>query len=167
DYFGNSVALPVTQPATLLPTAAALAASCDDAQTILAIAREITNANKSVNEEFVKRRTELFCSVPDIRYLGINLDSNQPGNFSMNTWAFLGSNTQWNFPELVGGSGGAPDAIRRVQGQWAGSCHGLILPSRPGIPKGRMELVITLPVDAMSVLERDADWMHFVEQVSV
>jgi len=42
----------------------------------------------------------------------------------------------------------------------------LIAPSRIGVGKDEQELIVTLPVAAMEVLERDAGWMGLVKRVA-
>lgn len=171
-YFGNSIALPVTRS---VGSSLDLVAACDwmDAVVqgqsptkILAIAESIQRANRVINEDFVLKRTALFMAAPDVRYLGITMDSRAPQNFSMNTWAFIGNNTRFWFPGAsLEETKGRPEAIRRVQGALAASPHGLILPARPGIAPDELELLATLPRAAMQHLERDVSWMSLVKRV--
>ncbi|KAK4169000.1 hypothetical protein QBC43DRAFT_356528 [Cladorrhinum sp. PSN259] len=168
SYYGNAVAIPVT----VIPNPQTLVYACDDPSTVLAVAQEIQRANQTVDEEYVSTRTKLFCAMPDIRRLGLGLDSNPPQNFSVNTWGFLGKKAKWKFPEQLldedssADGGTAAPAVRRVQGRWSYFPHALALPSRPGVKKSEMELVVTLPEVAMEILLKDEAWMWFVNRTT-
>ncbi|KAK0707730.1 hypothetical protein B0H67DRAFT_671168 [Lasiosphaeris hirsuta] len=171
-YFGNSIALPVTRS---VKSSLDLVAACDWMDAVAqgqpptkmsTIAESIQKANRAIDEDFVLKRTALFMAAPDIRYLGMAMNSRMPQNFSMNTWALIGHNAKFWFPGAsLEKTKGRPEAIRRVQGALAASPHGLILPARPGIAPDELEPLMTLPRAAMQHLERDPSWMSLVKRV--
>ncbi|KAK4202949.1 hypothetical protein QBC40DRAFT_294327 [Triangularia verruculosa] len=170
-YYGNSVALPITRgPVKINDLVAACLWDTNDSarKSLTMIATAIKAANKSVNEEFVLTRTALFNSVPDIRKLGMNLDSRGPQHLSVNTWGFLGTKAKFQFSGLRNAVPGGlrADAVCRVQGAWAKAPHCLVLPHRPAIdPKKEWEVVITLPEKSMQALLADRVFMSVVKKV--
>ncbi|KAK1749696.1 hypothetical protein QBC47DRAFT_354681 [Echria macrotheca] len=167
SYFGNAITMANTYS---IKTTGGLLKACNwksDSTPLLTVAGAITDANKAIDEKYVLLRSALFASAPDIRRLGLSLDSaNQPSSFSANTWAFLGSKAKFWFPGMSPGSEGRlPDAIRRVQTQWATGFHGLILPARPGLEGGDLEFLPTLPGLAMEALIADQAWMSLVKEI--
>ncbi|KAK0732437.1 hypothetical protein B0T21DRAFT_369008 [Apiosordaria backusii] len=171
NYYGNSVALPITRGPVRIND---LVAACywdtnaSARGSLTKIATAIKTANKSVNEDFILTRTARFNCIPDIRKLGMNLDSRGPQHLSVNTWGFLGTNAKFLFPDLKNTVAGGlrAEAVCRVQGAWAKAPHCLILPHRPTIdPKQEWEVVITLPEKSMKALLADKTFMTIVKKV--
>ncbi|VBB71359.1 Putative protein of unknown function [Podospora comata] len=172
-YDGNSVTLPITRgPIKVLDLLSACRwnthASGRDSLTKIAMAIRV--ANKTINEDFILTRTALFHNTPDIRKLGMNLDSRGPQHLSVNTWSFLGTEAKFFFPGLrnavTGGDGVRAEAVCRVQGAWAKAPHCLVLPHRPAInPKKEWEVVITLPERSMETLLADSTFMSVAKKV--
>lgn len=170
-YFGNSVACveaKLNHTQDLIDACNwryEMTASRTSVPKLATMAERILEANSAINEDFVTTRTELFQSLPDIRRLGILLDSRLPHNFSFNTWMHVGSEAKFWFPgpTLAEPTVIAPDAIRRVQSAWAHP-HALIVPRR-GNGDEEIELLVTLPKAAMDRFEADQDWMSLVRRV--
>jgi hypothetical protein len=183
QYFGNTVAMAVTN----LDDKSELTGACDWDQGRLPsqvpehsskqpstedvgltrIAERIAEAIKNIDEEFVLTRTALLEAAPDIRRIGISLDARVPQNFSFNTWMRIGTGAKFWFPgmakQIRPETGRTPDAIRRVQAEWA-LPHGLILP-QCGASEDEMLLLLTLPEAAIKELENDMTWMSLVKRV--
>jgi hypothetical protein len=164
-YFGNGVAI----ASVTLPNADVLLNACDwktameqgEAPTaLLEVIRQIDQANRAIDEEFVLTRTALFESAPDIRHIGVAHDARAPHTFSCNTWKFLGGRATFMSPDED--EGVRCSAIRRAQGEWA-LPHALVLPGRPAIGDGDLELLVTLPEMCMKALEEDEDWMGLID----
>ncbi|KAK0669052.1 hypothetical protein QBC41DRAFT_337077 [Cercophora samala] len=170
-YYGNSVALPITRGPVRtddLVAACHWDSSASARESLTKVATAIKAANKAVNEEFILLRTALFFYTPDIRKLGMNLDSRGPQHLSVNTWGFLGTNAKFLFPGLRNSVAGGlrAAAVCRVQGAWAKAPHCLVLPHRPAIdPKKEWEVVITLPRKSMQALLADRTFMSVVKKV--
>lgn len=165
-YFGNGVAI----ASVTLPSAEVLLEACDwkrakeqgKAPTaLLEVIRRIDQANRAIDREFVLTRTALFESAPDIRHIGVAHDARAPHTFSCNTWKFLGGRATFWFPGER--EGVRCSAIRRAQGEWAFP-HALVLPGRPAIEGGDLELLVTLPAMCMKALEEDEDWMGLLDR---
>lgn len=172
EYFGNAVALAMTE----LDSPSDLVAACDwdsdliqgEYSKLADIAEKIIRANENIDENFVLTRTKLFMLAPDIRHLGLTIDSRAPQTFWFNTWSTIGHGKKFCFPragsvEFKSGDAQFPDAIRRVQAAWA-LPHALILPVRVG-REDELELVITMSVSSLDQLEKDANWMKLVDRV--
>ncbi|OIW23107.1 hypothetical protein CONLIGDRAFT_694061 [Coniochaeta ligniaria NRRL 30616] len=128
---------------------------------LLSLIRAIDVSNASISPAFVATRTALFRAAPDIRYLGIAHDARAGHTFSANTWRFLGGRAG-RFWDGEGVGGTRCVAIRRVQGEW-GFPHGLVMPGRPGVEGGDLEVLVTLDEAGMRALEEDEGWMGIVE----
>lgn len=165
---GNTIALPITDIdiATIL---AACSSEKDVACTALgAVVRAIDTAIHSVDDDFVGLRTALFRAAPDPRLIGLSADARDPRDFYFNTWRHSGTHTRWKMPGLIRDGDDeyddcmGPDAIRRVQPDWNMGA-GLILPKRKGSDK--FEVLVTLDVDAMTVLCAEPSWKNWVDDV--
>ena len=167
---GNAIALPVT---TIDMNSLMTACSTDRDAAYHALG-DVTDAIDSavhcVDEAFVELRTSLIRAAPDPRRIGLSADSRDPLDFYFNTWRHFGAQTCWKLPGLVGDAnseserdeGVTPDAIRRAQSDWNIGA-GLILPGKKC--SGRFEVLVTLDVDAMKVLDADASWKSWVAEV--
>ncbi|EFX00145.1 anthranilate n-hydroxycinnamoyl/benzoyltransferase [Grosmannia clavigera kw1407] len=161
DYFGNATAVAATQ----VPTRAVLVEAASDRSRLAELVATIDKTISSVDEDYVRDRTEFFTRVPDPRLIGLRFDPRTPQDLGFNTWRFFGSDTKWTIPGVGSGSGrGAtsPDVVRRMQDAWNMS-GALILPAKAG--STAHELLVTLPTSSMELLCQDQDWMCWVDRV--
>ncbi|KAF4988718.1 hypothetical protein FDECE_14953 [Fusarium decemcellulare] len=160
---GNAVALPKTAVDTNIVLDACGTDEDTSCSALVEITRAIDTMVGGVDDDFVALRTTLFRKAPDPRFIGVDADPRDPRDFYFNTWRHFGGDTRWKIPGVVEEDGGsAPDAIRRAQGNWNMGA-GLILPARKGC--SGFEVMVTLDVDAMSVLCEDAGWNSWVNEV--
>ncbi|KAK5652840.1 hypothetical protein OQA88_9506 [Cercophora sp. LCS_1] len=146
NFFGNTILSPI------------VTASGEEltrfAPNITGIARMIQETNRDVDEEFVLKRTALLETGAHARHVGVSREAKNPGCWGFNTWESLGTEADFG---LIG----KPEAIRRVQGAWAGTAHGIILPRRKGVDG--LEVIITLEKqETLTQLETATPWMKFV-----
>lgn len=157
DYFGNATAVAATRVATKGLLAEAAESRAGLAELVAAIDSTIS----SVDEDYVRDRTEFFTRVADPRLIGLRFDPRTPQDLGFNTWRFFGSDTKWTIPG-VGRGPTSPDVVRRMQDAWNMS-GALILPAKVG--STAHELLVTLPQSSMDVLCQDPDWMCWVDRV--
>jgi hypothetical protein len=162
----NTIALPI---ATM--DASTLLEACSSNPDIACIALDnvvqaIEAAIRGVDDDFVALRTAMIRAAPDPRLVGLATDPRDPRDFYFNTWRHFGAETRWSIPGLLGEGGDdiglTPDAIRRAQSEWNMGA-GLILPGRNSSP--RFEVLVTLDVDAMTVMCDDSKWNSFVDEI--
>ncbi|EFY86846.1 C-8 acyltransferase [Metarhizium acridum CQMa 102] len=139
----------------------ASAATADEllGKLICSIDSQIT----AIDKEFVDKRTAMFRAAPDPRFVGINLDPQEPSDFIFNSWRHLGADVVFWFPGLKPGGksssrGETADAVRRAQSQWNMGA-GLVL---PGKLHSDYEILVTLDEASMMRLLANEEWKKWV-----
>ncbi|OAA47626.1 C-8 acyltransferase [Metarhizium rileyi] len=127
----------------------------------------IDSAIAAIDDKFVATRTAMFRAAPDPRFIGINIDPQDPLDFIVNSWRHLGADILFGLPGLEpegtakGSRGRSADAVRRAQPEWNMGA-GLVLPG-----KGRgsdYEMLVTLEEAAMRRLLANPAWMRCVSE---
>ncbi|KAK9435272.1 C-8 acyltransferase [Metarhizium brunneum] len=123
----------------------------------------IDSAITAIDKDFVDKRTAMFRAAPDPRFVGINLDPQEPSDFIFNSWRHLGADVIFRFPGLKpegkSSSGGrTADAVRRAQPQWNMGA-GLVL---PGKLHSDYEILVTLDKASMMRLLANEEWKKWV-----
>lgn len=120
-----------------------------------------------VDDDFVRLRTALFRAAPDPRYVGINVDPQDPLHFVVNSWRHLGGDIEFSLPGMmepkmpeVDGGRRTADAVRRAQPEWNMGA-GLIL---PGKENADYEILVTLDEASMANLLANAGWNSWVSE---
>ncbi len=160
DYSGPTTLWTVA----IVDTSKVMAATSDQL-SLAHLAQEIEAANnEATTEAYIQKRTDLFTTLKDPRYVGLNVDPRMPQNLSFNTWQHLSTHAKWNIPGVKenGEPVTQPDAIRRIQAEWDLG-GGLILPAKQEADE--IELLITLPSTSMLRLCADKEWMKQVDRI--
>lgn len=154
NYFGNAVL-----PAVTSVSREQVKAACYDDGELARLAPFVKNSIDAVDEEHVTRRMSMMSQAPDPRMVGVNYDPRSPEVLAFNTWRHFGADIEWDIPGVPVTK---PDTIRRATGGW-GLGTALILPAKED--SKRQELFVSLSVDAMEALCRDARWRIWVDRI--
>jgi hypothetical protein len=129
----------------------------------------IDSSITSIDDEFVTTRTAMFRAAPDPRFVGVNLDPQDPLDFIVNSWRHLGGDVVFGLPGLKpagdepGERGRRADAVRRAQPAWnMGAC--LVLPGKKR--DSDYEILVTLDQESMGRLLTNREWMKWVSRMT-
>ncbi|SPO04081.1 uncharacterized protein DNG_06764 [Cephalotrichum gorgonifer] len=169
-YYGNSAVLAQTTFNT-----DDLLRACEDEVMWASLVRRVESCIRRVDEEYVRKRFELFDNADDPRALGLLMDPRVPQDLAFNTWREFGADEEWDLGVCVAhrengvernGDGGRryvkPDQLRRSQDDWniGGT---LILPARKGSED--YEVLLTIPAPAMQLLCCDRGFLKWVDRM--